>query len=320
MLINIIIKLPLLRAICFMSFIYLITGCSTVKRMPDELPDVKYSGSPKVAPHKPLLGKGSLGTKNGTGNGNGKGTAGNGNSNGNGQGVGTDGRGKNDQAGKKSGNKSDGTGETKASKQKVTNKAIAKGRGKTQKVEDEVAGFLNLDSPASIASKHKGLRQGHGLPQENSHQAIPLINSTTSGNRIGRRPSAEVGKRLIADLKKSGLTDEKFNKPAPRMVLAKPRRRTRKFVAAPPVLKKVDDSFMPYQAGQIITLDTNLVPAKRSVSRIICLYSGGSVYLSFKTTAVKMGGLYVRGKFKVRGIVKENFSGKEVPVAILDKL
>ena len=141
-----------------------------------------------------------------------------------------------------------------------------------------------------------------------------------AGKQITRSPSADAGKKLIADLKKSGITDEKFNKEPPRLVLAKPRRASRKFNAAPPVIKKVNDSFMPYKPGQVITLDANLVPAKKSGSRIICLYSGASVYLSFNTDEVKMNGLYVRGKFKVRGIVKESFSGKSVPVAILDKL
>ena len=302
----------LLIYICYVGYFGLITGCSTVKKMPDDLPDGKYSGSTKKAAPTQIKGNGLPGT----GDGGGKGSHGTGSGNGKGVTGAGSGNGENNQAGSKT-----GKSKAKATGQGVTDKGAKAGTAKAKKIEDEVAGFLNLNSQEPATAKGKGQHQGHGLPQEKLPQSIPLATAMgKTGERITRTPSANAGEKLIADLKKIRVTDEKFTKEPPRLILDKPRRASRKFNAPPPVVKKVNDSFMPYKPGQIVHLDANLVPVKKSASRIICLYSGASVYLSFKTDEVKMGGLYVLGKFKVRGIVKENFSGNEVPVAILDKL
>jgi hypothetical protein len=291
-------------------------GCNTVKKMPDELPNVKYSGSTKTTEPLPaghgLKGTGGKGT-------NGKGSSDTGAGNGKGSdGTGT-GSGQNRQTGNKTGKLNRGNSGV-AKKQATTETGAEKGGDKVKKVEDEVAGFLNLNSPEPVSEAGKSRHKEHLLPQENIHQAIPLTNKIEKpGEVTSRTPSVNVGKQLIANLKKNSVSVGKNDKPS-RLVLDQPKRAVDKFTAPPPVIKKVNDSFMPYKAGQIIILDTNLVPTKKSASRIICLYSGASVYLSLKTDAVKMGGLYVLGRFKVRGIVKENFSGKEIPVAVLDKL
>ena len=317
--INIIKRSSLLRSIYFSVCAYLLIGCSTVKKMPDELPNVKYSGSTKAAEPQ-HSGRGSNGTGAGKGTnglqGTGSGKGGNGAGTGSNKGSGS---GQNARTGNKQG-KLKGGNTGAAPKRSTTNNKAGKGVGKVKKVEDEIAGFLNLNSPEPESKAGKNNHQGQLLPQEKVQQPIPLAGKVAkSGEVVSRTPSANVGKKLIANLKKNSVSAEHNNKRS-RLVLDKPRRAAEKFTSAPPVIKKVNDSFMPYKAGQIISLDTNLIPAKKSASRIICLYSGASVYLSFKTNAVKMGGLYVVGKFKVRGIVKENFSGKEVPVAILEKM
>ncbi len=349
--INITKILIMLQYLCFAGFIWGAVGCSTVKKLPDELPDVKYANSTQTGVPKHLPGRGMQGK--GAGGGNGKGRQGTGtgsgendqtgNGTGKGKGVGSgesvkndQGTGKNNGTGKNKGagsgenaqndqgtgkNKGDDSGingdkgEGETAKGKVTGNG---GTNKTErKAENEIADFLNLDKTTSSRSG-KGVNELLALGSNNVTK-IPLAEHSSPGVKKHRMPAKNVGQKLILALDKSGNKLNVNDKPQQKIMLAAPRRTATKFNAAPPVLKKVDNSFMPYKPGQVITLDTNLVPAKQDNSRIICLYSGASVYLSFKLDDVKMKGLYVQGKFKVRGIVKENFSGKYVPVAILEK-
>ncbi|MCF6175059.1 MAG: hypothetical protein L3J71_04790 [Victivallaceae bacterium] len=288
-----------LQALCCLWFVLGMSGCSTGKKMPDTLPNVKYS-TPGAGQHpgQPLPKRAS-----GTGDGSGKGQNGTGSGEGGGDSKGT-GKGK-------------GTGDVPDAKGQGQAENKGKGSSSSGKSQDEVAGFLNLgkiESPQLREGVNKLLSREKSTPA-----SMPLTGKRLPDTKKVRMPSQNTGRKLISALEKSSAETDS-PKPPPQIILVAPRRNAPQFSAAPPVLKKVDNSFMPYKIGDVITLDTNLVPVSKDSSRIICLYSGASVYLSFKHDDVKMNGLYVRGKFKVRGIVKDKFSGKYVPVAVLEKL
>lgn len=290
----------LLLGLCSLGLFVGMNGCRTVKKIQDSAPEILPTTIHKSQP--PLLGR--VGEVNGKAHGGGK------------HGTGTD------KHGTGTGSGANKNGSSKPGNNSKNGAATAKGKGQVAKRasgngQDEISDFLNLNRPSPAKQKNitkKILPDGKQVP---APLLLPAAHLPQGVHQT--KPAPDAGRKLISALEKNVVENDNHEQTTPKLVLTAPRATMRKFSAPPPVLKKVDNSFMPYKPGQVITLDTNLLPSKMIGNRIICLYSGASVYLSFNKHAVKMKGLYVKGKFRVKAISQEEFSGKSVPVAILEK-
>jgi hypothetical protein len=186
-----------------------------------------------------------------------------------------------------------------------------------------------VESFLGIAGKKSETRRTQlpvHAPQDGSDQLkLPSLQDADDTGLI--KPDAEAGKRLIAvvrneeaNSKVSRRDQVKSSLKADELLREKPHSPHKTYPRPPPVKYIVNASFVPYKVGRVIHLDTNLLPVGAAGDRIICLNSGSSVYLSVAKDEVGLGGLYIKGKFKVTAIVNKSFSGKVIPVAVLERV